>query len=142
MREHCQTIILRGKEYKLIFTTQALFETQEKFGGFTKMTTAMAKDKREALEVIAWLVTTEANQAIEADRYFEGKDEPNVSEEDILKALLFATPAIFLDIKTKAMDALNEGLTGKIIKEEVESESEDEVLAEIKNAEGAAKKNQ
>ncbi len=106
------------------------------------MTTAMAKDKREALEVIAWLVTTEANQAIEADRYFEGKDEPNVSEEDILKALLFATPAIFLDIKTKAMDALNEGLTGKIIKEEVESESEDEVLAEIKNAEGAAKKNQ
>lgn len=135
MNEDYQIVKLRGKEYKLIFTTQALIEVKKQFGGIGEMSAQMKGEYEAAASIIAWLIALEANQGIDIENELTGKNEPYITE----KYVLYAPPIEFSMAREAAVTALNEGLCGKITPDEDESDGTDEVLNEIKNGKGAVK---
>lgn len=122
-----------GKKYALVFTVRALKAVNKKYGSIKQMTEAMDHDDGRE-DVFAWLITLLANQGIEIENRDNGTHMPSITADDVE----LMEPIWFKRACGKAMNAVTLGMTREI--SEDSEEDEDEVLSEIKNAEGAAAK--
>lgn len=134
MNQRGREIKIGGKVYRLVFTTQAYLEIEEKFGGLDGMSKKIDKTKdKNAPKIYAWLIALLANQGIEIDNMEKGENTPFLTEK---KVLLFMSPIEFARAKIEFMGAINDGMRREI--QDEDENDEDEVLNQIKNARGAA----
>lgn len=135
MRDRTRKITLGGQEYTAIFTTYALAEVIDTYGGIEEMQEEMRKSSAAAVKIGAWLVALVVNQGIDYDRYYHGIDRPYIKAEDVQ----FAPVMEFTRAKTAALETLTEAFAVEGAEDDDDDE-EDEVLAEIKKPKAAAKK--
>jgi hypothetical protein len=119
------------KKHALVFTVRALKAVNKKYGGIKQMTEAMDGDEGSE-DVFTWLITLLANQGIEIENRNNGTHMPSITEDDVE----LMEPVWFKRACGKAMNAVTLGMTRELSDDS--EEDEDEVLSEIKNAEGAA----
>ncbi len=154
MKQEDQTIKLGGKKLTLVFTTQALQAVKNKYGGLNELAKAMDADESTG-EATVWLTALLANQGIEIENILHGGKAEHLTEEGVLRTLLaksginlsdaekvdagraaiLCAPGLMIKLKNKAMAAVTSGMVRQL---EDADDEEDEVLSEIKNAEGAA----
>ena len=58
------TVELKGKEYRLLFTLNALDEIQTKFGGYDKLDEVFNKDNPDWVKDTKWLLTLLINEGL------------------------------------------------------------------------------
>lgn len=58
------TVTLKGKEYRLLFTLNALDELQTKFGGYDKLGEIFNKDNPDWVKDTKWLFTLLINEGL------------------------------------------------------------------------------
>ena len=140
----------------LVFTTLALQQVKNKYGGLNDLAKVMDADE-SAGEATVWLVTLLANQGIEIENVIRGGTGEYLTEEGVLRTLLaksgisvpetekvhvgkaatLCAPGLMIKLKNRAMAAVTSGMIRQL---EDADDDEDEVLSDIKNAEGAADK--
>jgi DNA-directed RNA polymerase specialized sigma24 family protein len=135
MRDRTRKITLGGQEYTAIFTTYALAEVIDTYGGIEEMRKEMRKSRAAATKISAWLIALVVNQGIDYERHYRGIDQPYIKPEDVQ----FAPVPEFTRAEIIAFEALTEAFDTEGVEEEPDDE-EDEVLAEIKKPNAAAKK--
>ena len=58
------TVTLKGKEYRLLFTLNALDEIQGKFGGYDKLNEVFNQNNPDWVKDTKWLLTTLLNEGL------------------------------------------------------------------------------
>ena len=151
MRDVAVSFTINEREESLVFTTAALMEVQEKFGGIQNMTEAFsgptihewddeeeqqrklalqAKASAEALPLGCWLVATLANQG----RWLK---DPNTEPIDERYVALYTMPKELEPMLQACMDAIAKGMGSY---REQEDTAVDPILEEVeKNAVSAGK---
>lgn len=148
------TIQLNGRDETLVFTTLALQEVQERFGGVQELTEgfqgpqieewdlddpevvrqkqeAQAKASKQALSITWWLVALLANQG----RMLKDIDAPLLTEKQVA---LYMIPGDMEPLLQACMDAIALGLDNKHAAHD--DSPADPILEEVeKNGEGAGK---
>lgn len=132
MNEKSKTLKMGKKEYRLVFSTQALIDITERFGGVEEMAGELEKKGVRAIPEYAWLIALLINQGIEIDNEDNGEEAPLIAEKTVL---LYLSPAALIEAQHVLMDAIKAGMGREI---EGNEEDEDEVLSQIKNDEGVA----
>ena len=128
-----------GKEYEMIFNTQALTEIIKKFGGLENMQKKLleSQDEAEMLEAYIWLITLLINQAILSENIDikyglkQGQEKKTLTED-------------FIKIKMRPKDIFSQrdAVFKTIVQDsefemDIEDESEDEELKEIREEKNA-----
>lgn len=73
------SVMLKGKEYRLLFTLNALDEIQTKFGGYDKINKAFNQNNPDWVKDTKWLLTLLINEGLlEEDENAELLDEKKV----------------------------------------------------------------
>ena len=73
------TVTLKGKEYRLLFTLNALDELQTKFGGYDKLSEVFDQNNPNWVKDTKWLLTMLINEGLlEEDEYAELLTETKV----------------------------------------------------------------
>ena len=135
MRDRTRKITLGGQEYTAIFTTYALAEVIDTYGGIEEMQEEMRKSSAAAVKVGAWLIALVVNQGIDYDRHYHGIDRPYIKPEDVQ----FAPVIEFARAKTTALEVITDAFAVESVDGD-DDEEVDEVLEEIKKPKAAAKK--
>lgn len=118
-------ITLGGEEYYLLLTTGATKEICKRYGGLENLgEKLMAGEKLDdALDEVAWLLVTLANQGIAYEKKKYGADKVPLTIEDIE---LLTTPVELVGYRPAITEAINKGMTLNIISEENEKNAEGE----------------
>lgn len=64
VRDGGYTVTLKGKEYRLLFTLNALDEIQTKFGGYDKLNEVFDQNNQEWVKDTKWLLTMLINEGL------------------------------------------------------------------------------
>lgn len=87
---------LKGKEYRLLFTLNALDEIQTKFGGYDKLSEVFNKNNPDWVKETKWLLTLLINEGfLEADENAELLTEQQVGRMIHMGNLSDVQKAIF-----------------------------------------------
>lgn len=132
MNEKHKLLKVGKKEYKLVFSTQALIDITDKYGGVEQMASALEKMGVKAVQEYAWLIALLANQGIAIDNEENGTEIPLITDK---KVMLCLTPADLMSAQSILMGAISEGM-GQTIDIDGDNDDNDEVLTEIKKTEG------
>ena len=151
MKVKFRTAELGGVERRFIFNTQALDEVMEKYGSLKEFYDTFGllpddkedeakrskakkkKNKRAIIKEYAWIIALLINQGIEIDNLEKGTDTPLITEKAVV---LYMEPYEFGAVKDAVIGAIFDGMLSEKAREK--AQNEDEVLAEIKNGQGAA----
>lgn len=81
MKDGGYVVTLKGKEYRLIFTLNALDEIQTKFGGYDKLNEIFNQSNPDWVKNTRWLLTLLINEGqLEEDENAELMDEKRVGQ--------------------------------------------------------------
>ncbi len=118
---------LKGKEYRLLFTLNALDEIQTKFGGYDKLNEAFNQNNSDWVKDTKWLLTLLINEGLlEEDENAELLDEKKVGRLIHVGNLKEVQQAIFASFAAGTAGD-NEGT-----KETEENEEESTEAGEVK----------
>ena len=90
-----------GTDYELILTTAATKEINERFGGLTKLGSAMSGT--QGIETACWLIALLANQGIRRQNLFSSEKLPELTEEAVE---LLTTPGEIAEMAHVAVEAI------------------------------------
>jgi len=110
-------ITLGDEEYYLLLTTGATKEICKRYGGLENLgDKLMAGEKLDdALDEVAWLLITLANQGIAYENKKCGTNKAPLTAADID---LYTSPAELVGYRPTITEAINKGMTRNIISEE------------------------
>lgn len=121
------SVTLKGKEYRLLFTLNALDEIQTKFGGYDKLNEAFNQNNSDWVKDTKWLITLLINEGLlEEDENAELLDEKKVGRLIHVGNLKEVQQAIFASFAAGTAGD-NEGT-----KETEENEEESTEAGEVK----------
>lgn len=81
MKDGGYVVTLKGKEYRLLFTLNALDEIQTKFGGYDKLNEIFNQSNPDWVKDTRWLLTLLINEGqLEEDENAELMDEKRVGQ--------------------------------------------------------------
>jgi len=121
------SVTLKGKEYRLLFTLNALDEIQTKFGGYDKLNEAFNQNNSDWVKDTKWLLTLLINEGLlEEDENAELLDEKKVGRLIHVGNLKEVQQAIFASFAAGTAGD-NEGT-----KETEENEEESTEAGEVK----------
>lgn len=89
MKDIMDTLSYKGKEYNLIFNLNVLQEMQDKYGTMTEcLNQAYGQMTGEpSIKVLAFMVTSMINEAIDINNEEKGEKEPPVTEKMVNRML-------------------------------------------------------
>lgn len=108
-------IVLKGKEYKLLFSLNALDALQDKFGGYDQLDEIFTKENKNLFKDLRWLLTTLINEGLN-----EGEEE--LTEMQVGRMIHLGNLG---DIKEAIFKSFAAGVNGDELESEEESANDD-----------------
>lgn len=102
------TVKICGKEYPIKFTVNVIADLQERYGELTNWT-----KKMESLSETIWVLWRLINEGIAYERYFCGKNEPDLPDVRTFGMMLSFEDIQSPDIVNAIVNAYNEALGGQ-----------------------------
>lgn len=110
-------VTLGGEEYYLLLTTGAMKEIGKRYGGIENLgEKLMSGEKLEmALDEIAWLLVTLANQGVAYETKMCGANKTPLTTDDVD---VLTSPAELVELKGAIMEAITLGMKRDIVSED------------------------